>query len=1567
MSLTSAKPTYAFWQGGGQSGEAIRAYSWVNTALGPAERWAQSLRTAIGMVLHTPTPMALCWGPSLLCFHNDAFQQRLFPNRLAIGQQAETLLGSAWETVCPFIEQIMATGAPVEPDLRHSLFSFAPVFDETGVGGVLITLSDTTPTPHLADEAPSRETHFQQLTDSVPAIIWQTRPDGYCTYINRRWFDITGQTEPEALGFGWLDATHPDDAQQAGEVFIEANKEHKPFSALYRLRQKDGRYRWAVDSGTPQFGPNGEYRGMLGSVVDVHDQKLAEAEKNNLVALIEASHEFIGLASLDGTIQYLNPAGREMLGWESAEGNAILDSIHPDDRELALQKLAELETNGRFSQDIRCVNAQSGEPFWLGWNAFTIQNPFTEEISGVATVSANITARRAIEQQQGEMADLLRAVFDGAIAGISVLHCVRDSNGTIIDFEHRLANRLAAESFNRADLVGRRFSDVYPAYREAGLFADFVQVVETGQTIEQIRHFVGEQTERWYDTVTVKLDDGVVYSFRDSTAEMITRQKAHQSSEELAFAIEAAELGIWDLNPVTNSLRINSRLGDWFGVPADAPLNVMTLSDIIAETDRERVFESLNAAVQPGSSGKYETEYTITHRLTGQQRVVRAKGKAQFSPDGRAYRINGTLQDITEQQRADQIRRETEARFQTMAEGSEVLIAVADETGRATYFNKAWVDLTGRSMDDLLDYGWADLVHPEDREGYLNTYLSAFRKREPFSGEFRLRTKAGDFRWLLAKGPVRFRPDGSFAGYISSCVDITENKLAEQALRASEARLQSLIAAAPVAIGVFRGPDLVVELPNQAFIDIVGKGPDIVGKPLREVMPELVTENQPFLNILEGVRTTGKQFKSYDSLVKIVQNGQLTHNYYNITYTPLFDEAGEVYAILDIAVDVTGQVQIQQELTQQKAYLQNALEMAHMGTYRIDLASATGHFSENIRDWMNLETASNPMSLIYQKIHPGDWPRVEQVITDSLRSEADSHHDITYRLAEEADQPVRHLRSIGEVTFVDGVPVTINGIIQDVTPQLQARQAIEQSEQNLRSLVNSAPFPIGVYVGRDMRIQLANQSIIDAWGKGNDVIGKRYADVLPELQGQQIFEQLDQVFTTGISYHAQNSRLVLHNQGTPKVTYYNYNFTPLFDANGQVYGVMSTAADVTDLAVAKQRVEEAEASLRGAIELAELATWNMDVNWEAGTRHMTYSERLWAWFGFEGNETVHNTGYNPIAPADQERIEQAIARALRPDTGGAIDVEFTVIHYKTGQQRQVRAVGKTYFDKTGRPVRMTGTAQDVTEQRQTQMALEQQVEERTQQLKALIQDLERSNQNLQQFAYVASHDLQEPLRKIQSFGDLLQTYHGKALGEGVEHLNRMRTAAGRMSILINDLLTYSRISTRQDISGPVSLTEIVKTVLSDLDMVIEETGAEITLDPLPTVLGDRSQLGQLFMNLLSNALKFRQTDVDGHFLPPRITVTSQVVQTTDLPPGIKPARAADAYYRVDVSDNGIGFDQKYLDRIFQVFQRLHGKSTFAGTGIGLAICEKVAINHGGAITATSQPGEGATFTLYLPN
>ncbi|AKD58713.1 histidine kinase [Spirosoma radiotolerans] len=270
---------------------------------------------------------------------------------------------------------------------------------------------------------------------------------------------------------------------------------------------------------------------------------------------------------------------------------------------------------------------------------------------------------------------------------------------------------------------------------------------------------------------------------------------------------------------------------------------------------------------------------------------------------------------------------------------------------------------------------------------------------------------------------------------------------------------------------------------------------------------------------------------------------------------------------------------------------------------------------------------------------------------------------------------------------------------------------------------------------------------------------------------------------------------------------------------------------------------------------------------------------------------------------------------------------------------------------------------EISESRYKELAnhLEQQVQERTHQLQASIQELQRSNLNLSQFAYVASHDLQEPLRKIQSFGDLLSSRYAASLGEGADYVAKMQSAASRMSILIKDLLLYSQITTRQQKSSPVSITQVIERALSALEFSIQQTGAFISVETMPTLLGDSSQLSQLFQNLISNALKFRRPKTT-----PTIHIQSNLISSAALPVSFKAANPEMNYHQIDVTDNGIGFEEKYLDRVFQVFQRLHTKSDYAGTGIGLAICEKVAANHGGFITASSKPGQGATFTVYLP-
>lgn len=249
-------------------------------------------------------------------------------------------------------------------------------------------------------------------------------------------------------------------------------------------------------------------------------------------------------------------------------------------------------------------------------------------------------------------------------------------------------------------------------------------------------------------------------------------------------------------------------------------------------------------------------------------------------------------------------------------------------------------------------------------------------------------------------------------------------------------------------------------------------------------------------------------------------------------------------------------------------------------------------------------------------------------------------------------------------------------------------------------------------------------------------------------------------------------------------------------------------------------------------------------------------------------------------------------------------------------------------------------------------ALETRVQRRTAQLEVTNLNLQRSNQELQDFAYVASHDLQEPLRKIQAFGTILQDEYADNLGEGYDYLVRMRSAAARMSTLIEDLLAFSRVTTHAKEHAEIDVSTIIDEVIDDLEARIKDTQGTVTVDAMPKIYADPLQMRQLFQNLIGNALKFHRPDV-----PPIVTVSSKITDPTD---------SDDGAYEISVNDNGVGFDEKYLDRIFAVFQRLHGRDSYEGTGIGLAVCRKIVERHDGTITATSTPGKGSTFIITLP-
>ncbi|AKD56905.1 PAS domain-containing sensor histidine kinase [Spirosoma radiotolerans] len=672
-----------------------------------------------------------------------------------------------------------------------------------------------------------------------------------------------------------------------------------------------------------------------------------------------------------------------------------------------------------------------------------------------------------------------------------------------------------------------------------------------------------------------------------------------------------------------------------------------------------------------------------------------------------------------------------------------------------------------------------------------------------------------------------------------------------------------------------------------------------------------------------------------------------------------------------------------------------ALKAARLGVWEVDPATSIVHWDERCQELYGMAQSNQ---ILYDQavrhIHPDDIDRVNQAVQLAIDPQGSGEYDVTYRTIGARDGRLRWVRFMGRSYANEaGEVFRFSGVAQDVTEDVLSRQRIELSEQRFRGLIKEAPFAIGVYATRELIIDMANDTMIKVWGKTPAVIGMKLAEALPELEGQPFIGLLEQVYDTNVAYQTDEQEVYLVVDGRLQSFWFTFTYQPLTNEEGNVYAILNMAVDVTDRVLANRRLINTEETLRGAIELAELATWSLDIE----TNTFSYSKRFMGWLGFTAETKTLDEALDTVPVEYRNMVAYTIDSVIQPGSSGRYENEHPIINRLTGQVRIIHTQAQLFYNEKGTPITLSGSAQDVTEQRRLQLALEQQVRERTEELEitneelaATIEELAatneelaatneelteanqglaesnqhltRSNQNLEQFAYIASHDLQEPLRKIQQFSDLLKTrYAFSSSGDELVYLERMQVAASRMSLLIKDLLAFSRISTSPAPAARVSLSRVVGEALENLSVAIDETNAQIEIDPLPTVLGDASQLGQLFQNLFSNALKFRRQDVS-----PQIRVHVGVVQLEDLPAGVKPTRQTAAYHSIEITDNGIGFDEKYADRIFQVFQRLHGRNEFAGTGVGLAICQKVVTNHGGAISAMSQPGFGAKFSIYLP-
>lgn len=550
--------------------------------------------------------------------------------------------------------------------------------------------------------------------------------------------------------------------------------------------------------------------------------------------------------------------------------------------------------------------------------------------------------------------------------------------------------------------------------------------------------------------------------------------------------------------------------------------------------------------------------------------------------------------------------------------------------------------------------------------------------------------------------------------------------------------------------------------------------------------------------------------------------------------------------------------------------------------------------------------------------------------------------------------------------FLKGLFVTVG---TDITKQKEAENQIMIQAEILS------------HVG-DAVIAVDGENHITYWNKGaenlydfksEEVQGKIFADVVNYrwLNVDDRKNAYQRLKTIG-KWHGEN----LSTKKNGEEIYVESSIHAFKDDMGNYIGTISIIHDLTEPVHIKQALEKNYNRLQEAQRIGNIGNWE----WDIPNNVITLSEGLYKIYGIDSyNFVKYDTILNMILPEDQVIVNDNLEKALRERNPFNYEIR---IQRQDGDIRIISCCGEVVTDFAGHPLNIICVEQDITERKEIEYALweaknelESKVKRRTQELnetnkrlqkeleerkitenklkksekdlKALIEELKRSNEELQQFAYVSSHDLQEPLRTITSFTQLIERrYKDKLDSDADEFIEYIVEAAKRMQTLINDLLNYSRVATRGKEFELVDTKEILENTISNLHAAINENDAQITHENLPKVMADKRQMIQLFQNLIGNAIKFKKPGI-----PPKIHIKTRKNKNE---------------YVFGVQDNGIGIEKQYMERIFIIFQRLHTRDEYDGTGIGLAVSKRIVERHGGTIWVESEPSAGSTFYFTIP-
>ncbi len=922
---------------------------------------------------------------------------------------------------------------------------------------------------------------------------------------------------------------------------------------------------------------------------------------------------------------------------------------------------------------------------------------------------------------------------------------------------------------------------------------------------------------------------------------------------------------------------------------------------------------------------------------------------------------------ISREMREAKIRRErrefqiSERRYKTLAEAVPVGIFRADPNGDCIYVNERWSDIAGLSAKNAKGDGWMKALHPKDRDRVTREWHHAVKEQIPFVSEFRFQSPMEEFTWVVCQA-VPEKSRRKVEGYIGTVTDITDRKAVEKVLKESQERFQivsELTSDYAYAFRVEPNGKLVCEWVTGALFRITGyTSEELLSLGGWESLVYPHDLSVPFAQL--KVLLTG-QPKVVEYRIHSKKGGIRWMRDYG---HPVWDrEQNRVTYIYGAIQDITERKQVEEALRESEKKYRRLVENMQEGIWLIDTDARTMFVNPRMAEILGYNVDEMLGKHVVGFVSQDDQRLCKQKLKCRKKG-----------IKEQYD--LKFVRKDGSEVFCSMETTPVNdeqgnyvgalACVADITPRKRAENAIKEHAKkleilyriiamsnkaiDLQSLLSDVVKSVLELMNFDGgEVYLINQAtgvaeLVCHSGLPEDFVGmvtvmrpggklfdnliikkkavfaSNYAKISPQLTEKWGFRSAALIPLTAKDRFVGALNIISKNA---------YKFT------AQDKEVLRSIGSEIGIVIAKAQAEhallESEEKYRTLMEYASdciVVIKDDEIVYE----NPAYSELM----GQLTDDPSDRNFMDFVIPDERDMVKEIHALTLHGNLPMSYDLQFIA---DDGQCITMEVKSST-IPYDGSPAIMA-VMRDVTERKRAEEALRKNEDI----LRRQADELARSNAELEQFAYVASHDLQEPLRMVSSYAQLLaKRYEGRLDSDADEFIGYAVDGASRMQALINDLLTLSRVGTTGKEFEPTECEVALDDAVNNLKLGIEESDATITHDPLPTISADHSQIAQLFQNLIGNAIKFRGEK------PPQIRISTEKMGEE---------------YLFAVSDNGIGIPSEHHERIFIIFQRLHNKEDHPGTGIGLAICKKIVERHGGRIWVDSQPEEGTTFYFSI--